>query len=209
MVMITSSSSGALESPQTILQSGFLGFSMKPYHPLQLKNLIASVWEAHLHKDHSRLITYNSMAMTSPAMPAPAVPAPPEKVASMHSQRMLVVDDMPVNRILLVETLKLLGYGVDEASNGFEALERMAAQNYAMVFMDCHMPEMDGYQATLEIRKQEQGAAAGSVRIPVIAITADALKGNEERCLQAGMDDFLTKPLKRNTLEAVIKKWLK
>ena len=110
LIMITSSASGAVESPAAILQSGFLGFSMKPYHPLQLKNLILRVWEAHLRKDYSKLITNNSTPLYLSRQPSKhAAAAAAISHANADTKRMLVVDDMPVNRTLLVETLKKNG----------------------------------------------------------------------------------------------------
>ncbi len=207
LIMITSSTSGVVESPPAILQSGFLGFSMKPYHPLQLKSLILRVWEAHMRHDYSKLITNNSVSLSLSQQPSAKSTAASIAVSEGNTKNTfaLVVDDMPVNRTLLVETLKKMGYKVDIAANGIEAVHLVDTNQYDIVFMDCHMPEMDGYQATREIRAREQGS---SKRLPIVAITADAMKGNEQRCLDAGMDDFIAKPLKKEKLEAVIRKWL-
>jgi len=201
LIMITSSTSGAVATPQSILQSGFLGFCMKPYHPLQLKNLMLRVWEAHENRNYNQLITHNSVPLHLSREPSSGTPP---TAISEYGKCMLVVDDMPVNRTLLVETLKKMGHRVDIAANGIEALDHYGKNTYDMIFMDCHMPEMDGYQATQEIRKLE----AGKTRIPIVAITADAMKGNEQRCLDAGMDDFLTKPLKREKLDMIVGKWI-
>lgn len=209
LIMITSSTSGAVEGPQSILQSGFLGFSMKPYHPLQLKNLIMRVWQAHKNNEHSKLISNNSTPLHLSRQPSTLKTAVEiiHQNASARNTYSLVVDDMPVNRTLLVGTLKKMGHAVDVAANGKEALTLIQSHKYDIVFMDCHMPEMDGYQATREIRERER--SIGNKRhLPVIAITADAMKGNEQRCLEAGMDDFLTKPLKKEKLESIISKWL-
>lgn len=129
-----------------------------------------------------------------------------ETYSNHHKNKhILVVDDMPVNRTLMSETLKKMGHSIDIAANGKEALDLIRDNNYDIVFMDCHMPEMDGYQATVEIRVREQETRK---HLPIIAITADAMKGNEQRCLDVGMDDFLTKPLKKEKLENIIMKWL-
>lgn len=120
-------------------------------------------------------------------------------------KHILVVDDMQVNRTLLVETLKKMGHSIDMAVNGKEAVALVESNNYDIIFMDCHMPEMDGYQATCEIRIREQGTEN---HLPIVAVTADAMKGNEQRCLDAGMDDFITKPLKKEKLETIIARWL-
>jgi signal transduction histidine kinase/CheY-like chemotaxis protein len=204
MIMLTSSASGVAATAQSILESGFLGISMKPYHPLQLKNLIQRVWEAQTNHRHDRLITNNSMPLLWSQQTAKMeeMPAQPKTIDGLC---MLVVDDVPVNRTLLTITLKKMGYMVGLATNGKEAVEQMRMNDYAIIFMDCHMPEMDGYQASRIIRMLEH--QQGKPRVPIIAMTADAMKGNEQRCLDAGMDDFLTKPLKREKLEAIIQKW--
>lgn len=206
LIMLTSSASGAISTPQSILQSGFLGFSMKPYHPLQLKNLMLRVWEAHENRNYNQLITNSSTPLyisREPQLTRSSSPgALPHAINGMY---ILVVDDMPVNRTLLVETLRKMGHTVDVASNGKEALEYYRKMPYDLIFMDCHMPEMDGYQATREIRLLEGKTPKKTT--PIIAITADAMKGNEERCMEAGMNDFLTKPLKKEKLEAIIGKW--
>jgi CheY-like chemotaxis protein len=97
------------------------------------------------------------------------------------------------------------GFGVECAGNGREGLERIAGNEYALVFMDCQMPELDGYEATAALRERER---AGDTRLPVVAMTAHAMKGDRERCLAAGMDDYLAKPLRPEQLDAVLERWL-
>ncbi len=104
----------------------------------------------------------------------------------------LVVEDNAVNREVAVGMLENLGYRTETAANGMLALEAVSEGSYAAVLMDCQMPVMDGLSATTEIRRRE--AKSGAARVPIIALTANALEGNRERCLAAGMDDFLTKP---------------
>jgi TMAO reductase system sensor TorS len=104
----------------------------------------------------------------------------------------LVVEDNAVNREVAVGMLENLGYRTETAANGMLALEAVSERSYAAVLMDCQMPVMDGLSATTEIRRRE--AKSGAARVPIIALTANALEGNRERCLAAGMDDFLTKP---------------
>jgi CheY-like chemotaxis protein len=100
--------------------------------------------------------------------------------------------------------LEKLGVTVDVAHDGSEALEAVAGQTYRLVFMDCHMPVMDGYQTTREIRRRE-----GDERhTPVVALTANATEAERERCFACGMDDYLSKPLRLPALTDVLEKWL-
>ena len=96
------------------------------------------------------------------------------------------------------------GFAVDVAEDGVEALAKLATGSYAAVFMDCQMPNLDGYTTTGRIRERE---GAGE-RLPVIAMTAHAMKGDRERCLEAGMDDYLAKPLRPEQLDDVLERWL-
>ena len=117
--------------------------------------------------------------------------------------RVLVVEDNATNQLVAVGILRFLGYSSDVAANGYEALEAMARTEYVAVLMDCQMPEMDGYTATGEIRRIE----GASRRTPVIAMTAGATDADRERCLSAGMDDYVPKPVKVEHVEAVLTRW--
>jgi CheY-like chemotaxis protein len=108
----------------------------------------------------------------------------------------LVVEDHPVNRLLAVRLLERFGCSVDVAADGAEAVELTAVYDYSAIFMDCQMPTMDGYEATERIRRRE----AGGEHVPIIAMTANTMEGDRERCLAAGMDDYLPKPLHAEAL---------
>ncbi len=109
--------------------------------------------------------------------------------------------------------LKKLGYEVDLAANGQEALDACRRNSYDLILMDCQMPVMDGFVATQEIRKRgislRESGTDDQAHLPIIALTANALKGDREQCLKAGMDDFLTKPVHLETLEYVLQQWIK
>jgi CheY-like chemotaxis protein len=118
--------------------------------------------------------------------------------------RILVVEDNAVNREVAAGMLENLGYRSESAVNGLLALEAIAESSYAAVLMDCQMPVMDGLTATGEIRRREAGSSG---RLPIIALTANAMEANRERCLAAGMDDFLPKPFTQLQLTAVLGRW--
>lgn len=120
--------------------------------------------------------------------------------------RVLVAEDNYVNRRYCLETLKRLGILADSALNGLEVLERYQSAQYDLILMDCQMPEMDGLEATAEIRRLESLQPAGSHRTTIIAVTANALITDRQRCLSAGMDDYLSKPFSAQQLRALIEK---
>ncbi|HXR27954.1 MAG TPA: response regulator, partial [Solirubrobacteraceae bacterium] len=117
---------------------------------------------------------------------------------------LLVVEDSPVNQVVASRTLERLGCECDVASDGREALAALASRSYDAVMMDCQMPVMDGYETTAQLRRRE----AGGRRTPVIAMTAHAMKGDAERCIAAGMDDYVTKPMRRELLLETLHRWI-
>lgn len=127
----------------------------------------------------------------------------PERQSIPSRGRILVVEDNEVNQLVAREMVKKLGYAVDVVADGSEAVQAVAAVPYAAVLMDCHMPVMDGFEATRTIRKGE-----GAGHLSIIAMTAGALDGDRERCLAAGMDDYLTKPVDLAALEATLERWV-
>src|SRR5262249_7968641 len=120
--------------------------------------------------------------------------------------RVLVVEDHPVNREVLMLQLKLLGIAADSVENGVDALEAWTRGRYAAVLADIHMPHMDGHELARRLRAAE--ADRDAVHTPIVAITANAMKGEEERCLASGMDAYLVKPVSIERLRATLERWL-
>ena len=129
-----------------------------------------------------------------------------KEAAAATRARILVAEDNIVNQKVAVCQLEKLGYRADVVANGLEAIEAVSRVSYALVLMDCQMPEMDGLKATAMIRKREGEQA--SRRLPIIAITANAMQGDRKKCLDAGMDDYLAKPVKLEHLEATLARWI-
>ena len=144
-------------------------------------------------------------ARAQPVLSAPLSPAAGVGGQQL-SGKVLLVEDHPVNQKVAQKLLERLGLAVDVAENGEVALEKLREQPYAMVLMDCQMPVLDGYSATRRLREIEN--EQGKPRTPVIAMTAHAMSGDRERCLQAGMDDYLSKPLDRQLLEQTLTRWM-
>jgi GAF domain-containing protein/CheY-like chemotaxis protein/HPt (histidine-containing phosphotransfer) domain-containing protein len=139
-------------------------------------------------------------------LPLPNPPPPAGEGRVGADARLLVVDDHPVNREVLVRQLKLFGLAADTAEDGSEALAAWESGRYAAVLADLHMPGMDGYALTRQLRARE--AELGCARTPVVAVTANAMRGEEERCLAVGMDAYLAKPVAIERLRATLERWL-
>lgn len=135
---------------------------------------------------------------------APVVPDREEAIA--EGTLILVAEDDPINRQVIRRQLALLGFAAEIVPDGAQALERWRSGQHALLLTDLHMPVMDGYQLAAAVRREE-GARTGA-RVPIVALTANALRGEDARCREAGMDDFLTKPVRVDVLRQVLRRWL-
>jgi len=134
---------------------------------------------------------------------APAAPLPRSSVRVGSAGRLLLVEDNLVNQKVARHMVERWGWRVDVAANGREGLEAVRRDEFDLVLMDCQMPEMDGFEATRAIRAS-RGALAD---LPIVAMTANAMEGDRDRCLQAGMNDYITKPIVRAELLAILDRY--
>ena len=184
--LILLTSSGARGSAEVSRQVGIAAYLTKPVKQSQLHDCLALVMAG---GSAERLVTRNTIA----------------DARAQLRPRLLVVEDNAVNQKVAVAMLGKIGYRADVVANGVEALEAVGRIRYGAILMDCQMPEMDGYEATAQIRRR-QGA---SDRVPIIAMTAGALRDDAEKCLSAGMDDYLSKPVSLAQLEATLRRWVR
>jgi CheY-like chemotaxis protein len=178
---------------EAMREAGIQAYAVKP------------VGQAELFEAMSTAVARDALGHARPAASIPAsrrdhmpqLPVPAEK---RDAVRVLLVEDNFLNMKLTLSQLQKLGYHADSASNGREALEILARTDYDIVVMDCQMPIMDGYEATMQIRKRDGHERHRNI----IALTANALEGDREKCLAAGMDDYLAKPTKQDELEVAL-----
>jgi len=166
-------------------KTGINKFISKPVKLHELNSTLLSLFEKNMQNDSLHPSFGSFEKITQPAS-------------------ILVVDDDPVNMMLISEVLKRMGFDVIQMQNGMEVIEMLPHYEPVLIFMDVNMPEMDGYTTTRIIRKMQTAQS----RIPIIALTADAMKGDKERCLDAGMNNYISKPFKLEEIEAVLREYL-
>jgi len=181
-------------------EMGYSGYFVKPYYPDLLKLGLQVLWDAKQKNTKLRLLTRHVLK---------SMMRSETRVSTIQSDmfigtRVLVADDMKVNLLLIRKILEKHGCEVFAAMNGREAVETLFKQHCDLVFMDCHMPEMDGFEATNCIRRMKDNPFHDVV---IVALTADAMVGDREKCLRAGMNDYLNKPFKPQQVTEMLRKW--
>ncbi len=177
---------------------GVAAYLTKPIRESQLLRCLAMVLEQSEVPAAERAARLEPELVTRHTLAEAAPPA---------GLKILVAEDNIINQKVAVRMFERLGHRVDVAANGLEAVEALSRIAYDLVFMDCQMPEMDGFEATREIRRREQSVSPARRRTPIIAMTANAMQGDREVCLQAGMDDYVSKPVTSEVLAAVFERW--
>jgi len=204
LVMLTSLASG--DEPMLVHKSGIDAFLTKPVRQQELVNVLSDLFAAAPLAAASGDGGVPAGGAASPPVPTPAPPmaSPPAALGL----KVLLVEDNPVNQEVARAMLTGLGCDVAIAGNGREALEAMARERFSVVMMDCQMPEMDGFEAVRRLRDPVQAEVMQTPRdVPVVAITANALAGDAERCRAAGFSDYLAKPFKQQQLAEMVQRW--
>jgi CheY-like chemotaxis protein len=186
MRLVVLTSLGQKLTPEEMREHGIAACLIKPVRQSELFNCLVNVMSANPPAPRPKS--------------APVFVPPPEEHAGV---RILIVEDNVVNQKVALQQLRKLGYSADLVANGLEAIEALARIPYSLVLMDCQMPEMDGWEATRKIREGES-ALNPPRRVPIVAMTADAMQGDREKCLQAGMDDYLAKPVRIDDLRGAL-----
>jgi signal transduction histidine kinase/DNA-binding response OmpR family regulator len=200
LVMLTSA--GQRGDRERFDQAGFAAYLVKPVRPVDLLDALTAVRRAMIGGNApARIVTRHSLR-ESRAIGKQHKPV----VAAAPGTRILVAEDNATNQKLVVRLLEKRGCRVDVAADGKEAVEMWSRLPYDVILMDCQMPDMDGYEATAEIRRREANASPKR-RTPIVALTASTMQGDSEKCLAAGMDDFISKPVQVEDLNRAIRRW--
>ena len=183
---------------QRLKKLGFDAYLTKPTRENEVAQILGLVWQSRLEHKDIPLVTRHMIR---------EVKTGNRKHIQIENAHILLVEDNPVNQMVATEYLERYGCSVTPAGNGIEAVSQFKHSEFDLVFMDCQMPEMDGYEATRVIREWEQYRE--KTHTPIIAFTANAMQGDKDKCIVAGMDDYISKPVSEKSLEDMLKKWLK
>ena len=196
--------SGAMENKpyEELKDMGLQGYLKKPFRQDQIINGIKLAIRNRDLGEEAMFITRHNATKAESDQALDASP----KYEQYPDKNVLVVEDMKMNMTLITKVLSKFGIDADKAENGAEALDKMKAHHYDIVLMDCQMPEMDGFESTRETRKFEK--QNNKETVPIVALTADAMVGDREKCIAAGMNDYINKPFKESDIANILRKWL-
>jgi PAS domain S-box-containing protein len=192
LVMLTSM--GQKSDATRLTAAGFAAYLLKPARQSELRDTLGRVWAAHTAQSSIEIDNRDSNAENQ---------ATAKKARRWDGTRVLVVEDNVVNQQVASMILRSFGCVVEVASNGLEGLKCIDNSPFDIVFMDCEMPIMDGYEAVAQVRQRSDINRS----LPVIAVTAKATRGDRERCLQAGMDDYMSKPVQPEDFQTMLARW--
>ena len=195
--LIILTSMGYMHTQDELKAAGIAAYLIKPVKQSKLFDCLVNVLG---HAETERAFGDPAKSLTSASLTADLV--------HLRNARILIAEDNIVNQKVAVAQLKKLGFTVDAVANGNEVLSALKEIPYDIIFMDCQMPEMDGYEASRSIRQEERTANAdGKAPVHIVAMTANAMAGEREKCLAAGMDDYLSKPVRGAELQAALVRW--
>ena len=195
---------GTLLDDYNLKKKGVHAVISKPLYQSNLFNMLIYLWQ-HKQEDLKELVTKATLEQTKNSLLKHSDVLDNTSGIDFSKTQVLLVDDHPTNRMLMKIVLDKIKCMVDIAVDGSEALHKAKEKNYDIIFMDCHMPKMDGYEATKEIRVFE---ATTNRHTPIIALTADAMQGTKELCIAAGMDDYINKPVKPAQVHVMMQKYI-
>ncbi len=199
VLLVLLTSLGQRGDAQRMEDLGFSGYLTRPIRQSELMDALATIWSAHLAGEEVGLVTRHTIAESRETGALLA-----EEAGVIMNAKVLVAEDNYVNQQVALEILQSFECQVTVATDGAEAVKEIKRESFDIVFMDCQMPNMDGFAAAGAIRRLENGEG----RIPIVAMTAHAMKGDRERCLAAGMDDYVSKPIDPESVLKVLHRWL-
>ncbi|MBU0859555.1 MAG: response regulator, partial [Alphaproteobacteria bacterium] len=182
---------------ESIRAAGIDGYLSKPVRPSELTAVLKMLWQAHQAGEEHDLVTRHSIRAVS------AAPISGDKNLYFHDVKILVAEDNQTNQEILTAMLTHYGIEADVVGDGRNAVKKMMTFNYDLILMDCQMPIMDGFEATRSVRREK-----GGQEDIIIALTANVMQGDREKCIAAGMNDYMGKPFRNDELENMLIKWL-
>ncbi|RCJ19955.1 ATPase [Nostoc sp. ATCC 43529] len=206
LIMLTSTNQR--DEIQRALKIGFAAYLVKPVKPSRLFDAIVTILETEENDTPTRRMgDAENLFSIFPASPWPRVCESPSPTCNFPKLRILLAEDNLVNQKVALKQLQSLGYSADVAGNGQEVLQLLEKIPYDLILMDCQMPVLDGLETTKEIHRWQENSFASGRRPVVIAMTANAMKEDQQMCIDAGMDDYLSKPVIKEKLAAALDRW--